>query len=106
MASMVELSLLESVAVAMTPSPPSSEPPNFVDTAGVLAPNFEVFFGKELCNLLVSLETASHGYGNEIACVLAGKASKSLIKKVEKSLRRRRKTRYITIKLSQLLESS
>jgi hypothetical protein len=105
-ASMVELGSLESVAVAMTPSPSSPEPSNFVDTGGVLAPNFEAFFGKELCDLLVSLEAASPGYGKEIACVLTGKASKSLIRKVEKSLTRRRKTRYITIKLPQLLESS
>jgi hypothetical protein len=109
-ASMVELgsleSMVESVVVAMTPPPPSLEPPNFVDTGGLLAPNFEAYFGKELCDLLVGLEAASPGYGKEIACVLAGKASKSLIKKVEKSLTRRRKTRYITIKLPQLLESS
>jgi hypothetical protein len=69
-----------------------------------LAPNFEALFGKELCDLLVSLEAANPGYGKEIACVLAGNASKDL--KVEKSLRSRRKNRIITIKLPQLLESS
>jgi hypothetical protein len=58
-----------------------------------------------LC-LLVSLEAANPGYGKEIAYVLAGKASKDLIRKVEKSLRIRRKNRIITIKLPQLLESS
>jgi hypothetical protein len=36
----------------------------------------------------------------------AGKASKDLIRKVEKSLRSRRKNKIITIKLPQLLESS
>jgi hypothetical protein len=56
--------------------------------------------------LLVSLEEASSGYGKEIACVLAGKASKGLIRKVEKSLMIRKKKRCITIKLPQLLESS
>jgi hypothetical protein len=61
---------------------------------------------EEFCDLLVSLEGANPGYGKEIACVLAEKASKGLIRKVEKSLRSRRKNRIITIKLSQLLESS
>jgi hypothetical protein len=106
-ASMVELGSLESVAmVAMTSLPPASEEPDFVDTGGVLAPNSEALFGKELCDLLVSLEAANPGYGKEIACVLAGKASKGLIRKVEKSLRSRRKNRIITIKLPQLLASS
>jgi hypothetical protein len=57
-----------------------------IDEAGVLAPNSEALFGKEICDLLVSLEAASPGYGKEIACVLAGDASEELIKKVEKSL--------------------
>jgi hypothetical protein len=105
-ASMVELGSLESMAVAMTSLPPVSEEPDFVDNRGVLAPNSEALFGKELCDLLLSLEAAIPGYGKEIACVLAGKASKGLIKKVEKSLRSRRKNRIITIKLPQLLESS
>jgi hypothetical protein len=78
----------------------------FVDTGGVLAPNSEALFGKELCDLLVSLEVANPGYGKEIACVLTGKTSKGLIRKVEKSLRSRRKNRIITIKLPQLLASS
>jgi hypothetical protein len=105
-ASMEELGSLESMAVAISPSPLLSEPLDFVDTEGVLAPNSEAFFGKEIYDLLVSLEAASPGYGKEVACVLAGKASKSLIRKVEKSFTRRRKKRYITIKFSQLLESS
>jgi hypothetical protein len=52
-----------------------------IDKAGVLAPNSEALFGKEICNLLVSLEAASPGYGKELACVLSRKASKELIKK-------------------------
>jgi hypothetical protein len=71
-----------------------------------LAPNSEALFGKELCDLLVSLVTANPIYGKEIACILMGKASKGLIRKVEKSQRSRRKNRIITIKLPQLLESS
>jgi hypothetical protein len=98
---MVELGSLGSVVATMTPSPPS----DFIDTGGVLAPNSEALFEKELRELLVSLEAASPRYGKKIACVLAGKASGCLIKKVEKSLRRRRKNMWITIKLAQLLES-
>jgi hypothetical protein len=86
--------------------PPASEELDFVDTGGVLAPNSEALFGKELCDLLVSLEVANPGYGKEIACVLTEKASKGLIRKVEKSLRSRKKNIIITIKLPQLLESS
>jgi hypothetical protein len=63
---------------------------------GMLAPNSEVLFAKELSNLLISLEAASHGYGMEIACVLAEKASEDIIKKVEKSLRSKRKKRVIS----------
>jgi hypothetical protein len=54
-----------------------------VDSGGVLAPNSEALFGKELCDLLVNLDTASLGYGMKIACVLAGKAFEDMIKKVE-----------------------
>jgi hypothetical protein len=81
--SMVELGSLEAVAVVMTSLPPASEEPDFVDTRGVLAPNFEALFGKEFSGLLVSLEVANPGYGKDIACVLAEKASKDLIRKVE-----------------------
>jgi hypothetical protein len=38
--------------------------------------------------LLASLEAASPGYGNDIACVLAGKASEDKIWKVENSFRK------------------
>jgi hypothetical protein len=68
------------------------------------SPNSEALFGKELCDLLVSLEASSPGYGMEIACVLAGKASKDIIKKIEKSLRRKSKKRVIPWKLPRLLD--
>jgi hypothetical protein len=94
------------MAVAMTSLPPASEEPDFVDTGGVLAPNSKTLFGKELFDLLVSLEAANLGYGKKIASVLVKKASKSLIKKMLKSLKSRRKNRTITIKLPQVLGSS
>jgi hypothetical protein len=40
-----------------------------LDEEGVLAPNYEALFGRELCNLLVSLDAVSPGYGEEIAYV-------------------------------------
>jgi hypothetical protein len=118
----MELVSSEALEVATTPSPPPSGPcqssaivdsgaldasvttanvvslSDEIDKAGVLAPNSEALFGKEICNLLVSLEAASPGYGKELPCVLSGKASKELIKKMEKSLsiikiRKRRVTR-------------
>jgi hypothetical protein len=46
---------------------------------------------------------ASPGYGMEIACVL-GKASQDIIKKVEKSLRRKSKKRVVSWKLPRLLD--
>ena len=36
--------------------------------------------------MLVNLEEACPGYGKDIACVLAGKVSEDVIRKVEKSL--------------------
>jgi hypothetical protein len=51
---------------------------------------------KELSNLLVSLEAASPGYGIEIACVLAEKASEIMHKKVEKSIGSKRKKRVVS----------
>jgi hypothetical protein len=36
---------------------------------GVLAPNFEALFAKELFNLLFNLGAVSPGYGMQIACV-------------------------------------
>jgi hypothetical protein len=96
----------ENLEVATTPSPPQSEPCQSLaslDHGAVLVPSSDALFAKELCGLLASLEAASPGYGKEIACVLAGKASEDMIKKVEKSLkkvsirriRRRTKTREV-----------
>jgi hypothetical protein len=103
----MELGSLEACAVAMTPSPPPLKPcqaPAIVESGGVLAPNSEALFGKELCDLLVSLEAASPGYGMEIASVLARKASEAIIKKVEKSFRKKRKKRVVSWKLARLLD--
>jgi hypothetical protein len=70
----------------------------------VLAPNSEALFAKELSDLLVSLEAASPGYGMEIASILAGKASKDIVRKVKKSLKSKRKKRVIIWKDPQLLD--
>jgi hypothetical protein len=115
------------VVVSTTPSPPPSEPCQtlaHVDSGGldasdslpsmdighvvslsdeiaeigVLAPNSEALFRKELSDLLVILEAVSPGYGMEITCVLAGKASEDMIKKVEKSLRSKKKKRVVSWK--------
>jgi hypothetical protein len=77
---------------------------NEITEAGVLVPNSEAHFAKELSDLLVSLEAASPGYGMEIACVLAGKAFEDIIKKVEKSLRSKRKKRIISWKFPRPLD--
>jgi hypothetical protein len=63
----------------------------------------DALFAKELCGLLASLEAARPGYGKDIACVLAGKASKEIIRKVEKFLRTKRKKTVFTWKVSQQL---
>jgi hypothetical protein len=59
---------------------------NEVVEAGVLTPTYEALFAKELSDLLISLEAVSPRYGMEIASVLAGTASKDIIRKVEKFL--------------------
>jgi hypothetical protein len=103
----VELRSLEASVVNMAPSPPPLRPcqaPAIVDSGGVLAPNSEALFGKELCDLLVNLDTASPGYGMKIACVLAGKAFEDMIKKVENSPRSERKKRVIFSNLPRLLD--
>jgi hypothetical protein len=71
---------------ALAPSLPSLAA--FVVSGGVFAHSSEALFAKELCGLLTSLDTASPGYGKDIACVLEGKTSKEIIRKVEKSLRK------------------
>jgi hypothetical protein len=75
-----------------------------MDSGGVLAPNSEALFGKELCELLISFEATSPGYGMEIACVLAGKAFEDIIKKVEKSLKSKRKKRVYSWKFPRSLD--
>jgi hypothetical protein len=69
-----------------------------VHEVDVLAPNSEALFGKEICDLITSLEAVCPRYGKEITSVLSGKAPDDIIKKVEKSLRSKRKNRVITWK--------
>jgi hypothetical protein len=94
----LELGSFEALTVATVPSPPRL----LASVDRVLAHSSEAFFAKELCGLLASLEAASPGYGKDIACVLAGKASKDIVRKVEKSLRKvslrskRRKRKVLT----------
>jgi hypothetical protein len=74
----MEVGSFEAFAVATVTSPLQLEPcqlPAYADIGGVLAPSSEAIFAKELCGLLASLEVASPGYGKNIACVLARKAS-------------------------------
>jgi hypothetical protein len=79
----LELGSFDALAVATAPLPPQL--PVFVD---LMVHSSEALFAKELHGLLANLEAASSGYGKHIACVLAGKASEDLIKKVERSLRK------------------
>jgi hypothetical protein len=61
----MELGSCEPLVVAMSPSPRPSEPcepPSFVDSGGVLTPNYEALYGKEVCDLLVGLEAVNPGY--------------------------------------------
>jgi hypothetical protein len=46
------------------------------------------------------LEAASSGYGKEISCVLSGKASEEMMKKVEKSIEGKRRKKTVTRKVS------
>jgi hypothetical protein len=80
----LDLGSFETLAVAPAALPlqkPASEV-----SGEVLAHSCEALFGKEICGLLASLEVTSPGYGEEIACVLAGKASEDMIRMVEKFL--------------------
>ena len=70
-----------------------------------MASNSEALLANELYGLLACLEATSPGYGKDIACVLAGKASKDVIRKVEKSLMKvalkgKRRKRGISRKVS------
>jgi hypothetical protein len=93
----LKLGSFEASAVAPMPSP--LQKPTSMFSGEVLVHSSEALFGRELCGLLASLEAASPGYGKDIACVLARKASEDMIRMVEKSLRkismwgRRRKKR-------------
>jgi hypothetical protein len=77
---------------------------NKVVEAGVLIPNSEALFAKEFSDLLVSLEAASLRYGIEIASILVGTVSNDIIRKMEKSLRCKRKKRVIIWKAPQVLD--
>jgi hypothetical protein len=81
-----ELGSVEALAVAPTSSPPQN--PTSEVSGEVLEHSSEDLFGSELCGLLASLEAASPGYGKDIACILARKASEDMIKMVEKSLKK------------------
>jgi hypothetical protein len=81
----LELGSSEALAVVMAPLP--SQLHVSVDS-GVSTHNAEALFARELSGLLASLEAACPGYGKDIDCVLAGKASDDIIRKVEKSLKR------------------
>jgi hypothetical protein len=99
----LELGSFEASAVAPMPSPPQKPASMFSEE--VLAHSSEALFGTELCGLLASLEVASPGYGKDIACVLAGKASEDMIRMMEKSLRKvsvwgKRRKKRITKKFS------
>jgi hypothetical protein len=82
----LELGSFEALTVASTPS--SHQSLDFVVTEDVQTDNADALFAAELCGLLASLEAVSPGYGRDIACILADKASEDLIRKVEKSLRK------------------
>ena len=73
-----ELSSVEDLAMPSTP---------YVGSGGVMAPNSEALFAKEIGGLLACLEVISPGYGKAIASVLAGNALEDLIRKVDKSVR-------------------
>jgi hypothetical protein len=71
-----------------------------VDDTSALTPSSEVLFAKLVFNLLVSLEIASPGAGVEIACLLTGKSTTGISKKMKKSLRSQSKKSGATKKAS------
>jgi hypothetical protein len=93
----LEVGSSEALVTSLPQSPAS------LVSGAVLAHSSDALFAKELCGLLASLEAASPGYGKDIACVLAGKASKEIIRKVEKFLRTKRKKMVFTWKVPQQL---
>jgi hypothetical protein len=70
---------------ALATLPPQS--PTSLVSGTVVELSSDALFAKELCGLLASLEAVSPGYGKDIECVLAGRASEDLIMKVENSLK-------------------
>jgi hypothetical protein len=58
-----------------------------VDEIDASASDSEALFAKELCDLLITLESACPGSGKEIVDILTGKDSRDIIKKVKKSLK-------------------
>ena len=85
----MELGSVEALVVPSTSSPAQLEPCQSLPSGGsggVLGPNSEPIFAKDLSGFLASLEAVSPGYGKDIAFVLAGKASDELFRKLEKSL--------------------
>jgi hypothetical protein len=93
----LEVGSSEALVTSLPQSPAS------LISGAVLAHSSDALFAKELCGLLASLEAASPGYGKDIACVLAGKASKEIIRKVEKFLMTKRKKMVFTWKVPQQL---
>jgi hypothetical protein len=81
----------DSTGTFVASTPPIVEPSQSLDMAneeGVLAPNSEDLFGRELCSLLVSLEAVSYGSSKKIAHLLTEKSATGKIKKVKEYLRR------------------
>jgi hypothetical protein len=72
----------------MTPSSPLLVVPlgGEIGEVGASAPDSETLFAKELCDLLISLESVCLGGGKEIIDILATKDSRGIIKKVKMSL--------------------
>jgi hypothetical protein len=78
----LDIGSFEALTVASMPSPHQSLAS--VVTGEVLANNVDALFPTELCGLLTSLEAVSPGYGMDIACVLAEKASEDMIERWRK----------------------
>jgi hypothetical protein len=86
-----EVDSLGSLVVAsMPPALEPHQPLVFVDS--------ETLFAKEFCDLLVSLEAASPGYGKEITSLLSGKDTGDNVKKVKEYLRSKSKKSGVTRK--------
>jgi hypothetical protein len=84
-----EMGQLGVSTVPMTPSSPLLVVPlgGEIGEVGASAPDSETLFAKELCDLLISLESVCPGGGKEIVDILATKDSRGITKKVKKSPR-------------------